>query len=570
MGEPRTSDGRPSRTGGAGESSRAASPSPEARSTRLRPALTEILAVVVGLALVLRYAWLMDDAYVYFRYVDNLVIGGEGLVWNPGEYVEGFSSPLWALLLALVRSLRLDYWSFVRAAGLVSFGAFSWLAILANRALTPQAARGRTGYNVPLVYLAVCYGALCYFTSGLESPLVLVMAGVYACALVRPRSSVFQVFLGISPLVRPELAVPFLLSLVFIRIRTRRVPLAAIIAALVSVGGYVAFRIWYYADLFPNTYHLKDALWASQGLTYLWDAVAPYGTIPLLVGMAALYLWLRRRVGPEALRHGERVAMAVMALAVAAYVVKVGGAPIHFKDLAFPFALAVLSGGGLLEAAAARWGPGPRSWTVVGTLALGVAVAFAHPRQLPRPPIVRPVALRHNVTQLISDAAFHRSPSAGLIPGRGTQADMLSYDAAERRHARAPRSDRPIVESWCKTAYVHPSTPVVHSLGLTEPFLARTPVDADRPAHKFGLEQLAEDVARVRALYGFRAGAFESALRDGRGEEWMRRNIESLRSIEARAYNDHRFLENLRLALRPPETIAVKESEIGRMEKRAD
>src|SRR5438093_6967987 len=41
----------------------------------------------------------VDDVFISFRYAGNLV-SGHGLVFNPGERVEGFSNPLWTLLLA--------------------------------------------------------------------------------------------------------------------------------------------------------------------------------------------------------------------------------------------------------------------------------------------------------------------------------------------------------------------------------------------------------------------------------------------------------------------------------------
>jgi len=532
-----------------------------------RPSLTEIICLFVGGGLVLRYAWLMDDAYVYFRYVDNLVVRGAGLVWNPGEYVEGFSSPLWALILVVLRSLHLDFWMTVRVAGLISFAAFWWLAVLANRGLTSDRARHSTTYNLPLIYLSVCYGVLCYFTSGLESPLVLVMAGVYACAVLWPGSKVLQILLGISPLVRPELVVPFALWLFLVGTRTKRVPVAAVVSGLVSVGGYVAFRIWYYADLFPNTFHLKDELWIAQGARYLWDTLGPYWTLLFLGGLAVLYLVLRRRLSPGDLHRNERIVMLLLALPVAAYVVKIGGAPIHFKDLAFPFALVMLSGGGFLEASGARWTRGIRVWAIVGSLVMGLAFASTHPRQLRRHPLLQRSAFGHRTLRLISDAALHRSPSMGLIPGRGAGVQALSYGAATRRYDEKEREGPIQVESWCRTAYMRPSARIVHSRGLTEPFLARTPVHSDRPAHKLGLELLAEDIARVRRTHGFRAGAFESALEDSGGKEWMRRNLESIRGIEARVYNEHDFLQNLVRAFTPPEVIRVEESETGRSRK---
>ena len=43
--------------------------------------------------------FLTDDAFISFRYVRNL-LEGHGLVFNPGEYVEGYSNFLWVLELA--------------------------------------------------------------------------------------------------------------------------------------------------------------------------------------------------------------------------------------------------------------------------------------------------------------------------------------------------------------------------------------------------------------------------------------------------------------------------------------
>ena len=43
--------------------------------------------------------FLLDDAFISFRYARNL-LEGNGLVWNPGERVEGYSNFLWVLELA--------------------------------------------------------------------------------------------------------------------------------------------------------------------------------------------------------------------------------------------------------------------------------------------------------------------------------------------------------------------------------------------------------------------------------------------------------------------------------------
>ena len=48
-----------------------------------------------------------DDAYISFRYADNLV-NGHGLVFNPGERVEGITNLLWTVLFVPVLAAGLD------------------------------------------------------------------------------------------------------------------------------------------------------------------------------------------------------------------------------------------------------------------------------------------------------------------------------------------------------------------------------------------------------------------------------------------------------------------------------
>ncbi|MBN97985.1 MAG: hypothetical protein CME16_01875, partial [Gemmatimonadetes bacterium] len=56
-------------------------------------------AVCLGYLLhVLHYNFIADDAFITLRYAQNLA-SGDGLVFNLGERVEGFTSPLWTLLL---------------------------------------------------------------------------------------------------------------------------------------------------------------------------------------------------------------------------------------------------------------------------------------------------------------------------------------------------------------------------------------------------------------------------------------------------------------------------------------
>jgi arabinofuranosyltransferase len=113
----------------------------------------------------------VDDSYIMFRYSRNL-ISGFGLVWNPGQApVEGFTSPLWVLLLALGSGVsHASIPSVARLLGM-AFGVcgliLSWIAA---RLAIPAEFRS---YSIaaPLM-LSACPLFCRHATSGLETELV--------------------------------------------------------------------------------------------------------------------------------------------------------------------------------------------------------------------------------------------------------------------------------------------------------------------------------------------------------------------------------------------------------------
>ncbi|MGQ9644335.1 MAG: hypothetical protein ACUVT3_10800, partial [Ignavibacterium sp.] len=56
-------------------------------------------SLAVFFLLLLKTAWLCDDAYITFRTVDNF-INGYGLRWNVAERVQTYTHPLWMFLLS--------------------------------------------------------------------------------------------------------------------------------------------------------------------------------------------------------------------------------------------------------------------------------------------------------------------------------------------------------------------------------------------------------------------------------------------------------------------------------------
>jgi hypothetical protein len=516
----------------------------------VRPKPTEWAIIAGGLVLCVVYFWFLDDAFVYFRHVDNFLILKIGLVYNAGEYVEGFSSPVWTVLLILLRTTGASYPAIAIAVAFLGYLLFAFLAIAINRALSPRG----VVVNIPLAFLGLSYGVLTYFTSGLETPLVLVSALVYAVYVLKPESRSLQVVMGVTPLVRHELALPLLIALAWGWWRTRRPPLALMASTAVTCGAWGLVRVVYYAEILPNTFYLKNMWMPRQGLTYLYDTVVTYHLDALAIVFLVLALWLRR-AGAE-LRLAERGIMLLMAVSVTLYVIKIGGDPRHFRYLAFPFCLAVAACAGLVEHAWIRKLPNiDRRWAS----ALGLAVAlwsFAHyPRQVARHPAFFVANNRHQQVDLINDAFGHRRLRALTSEAWSQRASPDAMRAY--REAHSPFVYQGVeVEGWCADGYATFHKRVVHAGGLTDAILARTDVPAQRAAHKAGLKPLAVDIARVlRGARTLEPGMYRRRVEQGRAPEWIRNNLETIEVIERKIYNRHRLWENLRLSLTFPDRI---------------
>jgi hypothetical protein len=520
---------------------------------KYQPTKIEVAALIFGILFVFWYAWIMDDAYVYFRYVDNLVIHRVGLVYNAGEFVEGFSSPFWIIMLTPLRMLKMNYWTLTRSTGILSYCVFWVLAVIINRKMSGLREEKKNSFilNLPLIYLTFSYSVIAYFTSGLESPLVLVSAAVYAAVILFPSSSLLQLVMGLTPLIRHELIIPYGICLLWLFYKNRKIPLAAILSCVISLGVYLTFRVWYYADLFPNTFYLKDEVWILQGLKFLYDTLLPNDTLPYLIFMLFAMLIVRKK--GEQLFLKERLMMILVALPIVLYVIKIGGDPRHFRYLAFPYSLIVFSTAGLAEKCLFPLLKKYKHAALIIFLVFSFSVSMKYPRQLTQHPIFRKsFDFNHTQFLLINDSSLHRFNHS---PDWDEFGEWLSYESSVDRYNTAQDVNLTRATSTCEKAFMEARTPIVQSLGLTEPFLGRTVMMSDRPAHKLGLKGLAGDIRDIRQKYGFGPGVFDEAINAGKADAWIIENIDSIRLIEKKVYNTHHFFENIQLALTKIEKI---------------
>ena len=134
-----------------------------------------------------RYWWLSDDAMISMRYASNLA-HGYGLVWNPGQRVEGFTNPLWTLYMALVHLLPLDP-SKTSLVILLTNIAIAAATTVALARLVRQLGGGSWATAAALAAYVLSLDSAYWAASGLETSLLALIVTVSAYRIIREADS---------------------------------------------------------------------------------------------------------------------------------------------------------------------------------------------------------------------------------------------------------------------------------------------------------------------------------------------------------------------------------------------
>ncbi|MEJ7732481.1 MAG: hypothetical protein WKG00_25160 [Polyangiaceae bacterium] len=201
----------------------------------------------------------VESAFIGFRYADNLA-AGQGLVFNAGERVEGYSNFLWTLLLGVLSALGADLEPASKIVGGLCACAALWVLWLLSRRLQPFGAFPSVA--TWLTASSFAFGGYAVF--GTEAPLLalLTLAGaerfarevdaeIAGEARLLPWSGVL---LGLACLTRMEAVVLFA-ALVSAsgRRAVGRPGLLRLAAFFAPVAAHQIWRIAYYGALLPNT-----------------------------------------------------------------------------------------------------------------------------------------------------------------------------------------------------------------------------------------------------------------------------------------------------------------------------
>ncbi|MES3006851.1 MAG: hypothetical protein V4751_03670 [Pseudomonadota bacterium] len=416
-------------------------------------------------------AWVAEDAYINFRSIEQLY-AGNGPTWNPHERVQVFTSPLWYGLLATGRlfSHNLYEISLVLSAALTSL--LTWMLYLISR---------RQVFSWALTSgLLLASSAFFDFTSsGLENPLAYLLIALfvyfYQCLFLEHSSTknlkLLLTISGLLVLCRLDLLTLILPPMMYALITFRRAFslrewVQSAFICLLPVLLWYSFAFFYYGNIFPNTAYAKlntgidKFTLMTQGVEYFLHT-ASYDLITILVLAAGLLIGLANKGYIRFLSLGILLNLL--------YVINVGGDFMQGRFLSFAYMTAVIVIGGYFNQPAIR--------RIVLLASVGIySVMYSHT------PINSPFDY--------SDGTIHEN---GIADERGyyfSYTRLASYlEVRDGTHCfidmdwgeRALQPDQSIAVmrnigyfGLCEATL---QQIIVDPLAISDPFLARLPVD---------------------------------------------------------------------------------------------
>lgn len=256
-----------------------------------------LLILLLFTIIVLRNAWISDDAYITFRTIENF-IHQHGLTYNVGERVQVYTHPLWMFLLASL------YYGAIRILGDFSFGGLYYVTLFASVILSLGAVTilslkiARTTRSAILGVLILLFSKafIDFTTSGLENPLSYLLLSLFLLIYFnggnKANNKLLQLSLiaSLGALNRLDtllLFVPGILS-VYWNSPEKRKNVGILLLGFSPLIIWEIFSLVYYGFPFPNTAYAKlntsipQGLLFIQGLYYLINSLS-WDSLTLLV-----------------------------------------------------------------------------------------------------------------------------------------------------------------------------------------------------------------------------------------------------------------------------------------------
>ena len=313
--------------------------------TSVKRHIVLVLLFILLFIIIMKCAWIMDDAYISFRYAKNF-LHGHGLRWNISERVQAYTNPLYLFatipLFAITQDIYLS--SIILSVSLTMLAAL-WI-------LYPTGKKNLWIFAFSIVLLTTSKAFIDFSTSGLENSFTyLLLALFYREFLTKEQAWEGKTFLklcfiaSLALINRMDsilLMLPALGYCFFVKFKPKKI--------LYGFIGFVPFIVWeafsliYYGFFIPNTAYAKLNI-ATETIRMIKDGwryilvTNKFGdNITLVAIFASIVLGVifMKRAQRKYLITASSIVLYLL------YIIKVGGDFMVGRFLAAPLFLAII------------------------------------------------------------------------------------------------------------------------------------------------------------------------------------------------------------------------------------
>ena len=251
-----------------------------------------IFIIIISISAVFYFNFTAEDAYITYRYSENLVNIGS-LVYNEGEPINAMTSPLHAVLSAAL--------FFVSGNTVLSNKILALALVFISVLLVWHRYREDIHLQVLALILLVPPSVLLWTFGGLETPFLLFLTTITVILALRPPpfglNVVCVIFFvaGLAFLTRYDSILFFLPVTLYVASKTGSIKhvVIAIAAAVILPLVWLFISLNYYGDLLPTSFYVKTPKGNVGDLIFNGIYIASYllyvGIIPVI---ALVVVWL--------------------------------------------------------------------------------------------------------------------------------------------------------------------------------------------------------------------------------------------------------------------------------------
>ena len=287
-----------------------------------------ILFLILAAVVMVRNAWVCDDAYISFRVIDNF-INGYGLRWNTIERVQAFTHPLWMFFLSL-------FYFFTKEIFLTSIILSIIIALLSIYFVSYKISKAPVISLLAITMFCFSKAFIDYSTSGLENPATYLILAIFFTIFLKFETNQKKLFTlsliaCFGVLNRMDSLLLFFPPLVFEFFSCCRSKNKILKNIFCLILGFIPFILWevfsiiYYGFPFPNTAYAKlntgisSIKLVEQGAYYLISSFTDFQDVitPVIIVLGIIISFFAKENKLKFIAFGI--------LLYLFYIVKIGG-----------------------------------------------------------------------------------------------------------------------------------------------------------------------------------------------------------------------------------------------------